>query len=163
MGKKKVREIRLKQWPRGLPGHADFDILETEVPAYGEGEVLVRNLYMSVDPYMRGRMRPGRSYIAPFELGKPLDGQAVGVVLESRNPTLPQGAHVLSDKGFREAFVSDGTDLERFDPSSHPASVYLGVLGMPGRAAYAGLKEIGRPEPGETVYVSAAAGAVGRA
>jgi NADPH-dependent curcumin reductase CurA len=163
MGKIKGREIRLKQWPKGLPAHADFEIVETEVPECGDGEVLVGNVFMSVDPYMRGRMWPGRSYIAPFELGKPLDGGAVGVVLESMNPAFPQGAHVLSDKGFREIFVSDCSDLERFDPDPHSASAYLGVLGLTGRTAYAGLMEIGKPEPGETVYVSAAAGAVGSA
>jgi hypothetical protein len=91
MRKAKGREIRLKQWPRGLPAPADFEIVETEVPECGAGEVLVGNVYISVDPYMRGRMRPGRSYVAPFELGKPLDGGAVGVVLESRNPAFPRG------------------------------------------------------------------------
>jgi NADPH-dependent curcumin reductase CurA len=157
------REIRLKQWPKGLPAHTDFEIVNTEVREPGRGELLVRNIFMSVDPYMRGRMRPGKSYVAPFELGKTLDGGAVGIALESNNPAFPQGTHVLSEMGFREYFVSDGSDLEPFDPGPHPPSAYLGVLGMPGRTAYTGLLEIGKPEPGETVYVSAAAGAVGSA
>jgi NADPH-dependent curcumin reductase CurA len=157
----KSREVRLKRWPRGLPAHADFEIVDTEVRAPGEGELLVRNLFLSVDPYMRGRMRPGKSYVAPFEPGKPLEGGAVGVVLESRNPAFPEGVHVLSEMGFRESFVSDGSELEQIDPGPHTPSAYLGVLGMPGRTAYVGLTEIGKPEPGETVYVSAAAGAVG--
>ena len=159
----KSREIRLKQWPKGLPAHADFEIVNTVVGELGEGELLVRNVFMSVDPYMRGRLRPGKSYVAPFELGGPLSGGAVGVVLESMNPAFKQGTHVLSEMGFRECFVSNGSDLEPFDPGSHRPSAYLGVLGMPGRTAYTGLLEIGKPEPGETVYVSAAAGAVGSA
>jgi NADPH-dependent curcumin reductase CurA len=163
MGKIKGREIRLKRWPKGLPSPADFEIVNTEVREPGEGELIVRNVFMSVDPYMRGRLRPGKSYVAPFELGKPLDGGAVGIVLESRNPAFPQGTYVLSEMGFREHFGSDGSGLEQIDPGPHPPSAYLGVLGMPGRTAYIGLTEIGKPEPGETVYVSAAAGAVGSA
>ena len=163
MGKIKGREIRLKRWPKGLPAQADFEIVNAEVSDLGEGELLVRNLFMSVDPYMRGRLRPGKSYVAPFEPGKPLGGGAVGIVLESRNPAFQEGTHVLSEMGFREYYVSDGSDLEQIDPEPHPPSAYLGVLGMPGRTAYIGLTEIGKPEPGETVYVSAAAGAVGSA
>lgn len=163
MGKIENREIRLKQWPKGLPSRTDFEIVNTELSELGEKELLIRNVFMSVDPYMRGRLRPGKSYVAPFELGGPLSGGAVGIVLESLNPAFPQGTHVLSDMGFREYFVSDGSDLEPFDPGAHRPSAYLGVLGMPGRTAYTGLLEIGKPEPGETVYVSAAAGAVGSA
>jgi NADPH-dependent curcumin reductase CurA len=163
MGRIKSREIRLQRWPKGLPARADFGITDTELPEPEEGELLIRNLYMSVDPYMRGRMRPGRSYVAPFEPGKPLEGGAVGIVVESNNPAFLQGTHVLSEMGFRESFVSDGSGLEKIDPGPHPPGVYLGVLGMPGRTAYTGLTEIGKPEPGETVYVSAAAGAVGSA
>jgi NADPH-dependent curcumin reductase CurA len=163
MGKIRGGEIRLKRWPKGLPTHADFEIVEAEIREPGDGELLVRNLFMSVDPYMRGRMRPGKSYVAPFELGKALDGGAVGIVVESGNPAFPEGTHVLSEMGFREYFVSDGSALEQIDPGPHPPSAYLGVLGMPGRTAYAGLTQIGKPEPGETVYVSAAAGAVGSA
>ena len=161
MGTINGREVRLRRWPKGLPAHADFEIVDTEVREPGEGEILVRNQYMSVDPYMRGRLRPGRSYVAPFEPGKPLDGGAVGIVVESRNPAFPEGTHVLSEMGFREIFVADGSALEQIDPEPQPPSAYLGVLGMPGRTAYVGLTEIGKPEPGETVYVSAAAGAVG--
>jgi NADPH-dependent curcumin reductase CurA len=155
------REIRLKRRPVGLPSAADFDIASVPIPALGAGEVLVRNLYMSVDPYMRGRMLDQPSYVQPFQVGQPLDGGCVGEVVQANGGTFQVGDHVLGRKGWREYYVSDGTDLTRIDPDLAPPQAYLGVLGMPGMTAYVGLLDIGRPQAGDTVFVSAAAGAVG--
>jgi NADPH-dependent curcumin reductase CurA len=123
--------------------------------------VLVRNVYMSVDPYMRGRMNDARSYVPPFELGKPLQGGAVGQVVDSRSPRLDVGQWVHSMLGWREYYVADAGALASVDPSLAPVSTALGVLGMPGLTAYVGLLDFGRPQAGETVFVSAASGAVG--
>lgn len=157
------REIRLKRWPKGVPSREDFETVEVPLKEPGKDDVLVENLYMSVDPYMRGRLRPGKSYVASFEIGKPLDGGCVGRIIQSSNPSFPEGDLVLGGGGFRDLYISDGSDLKRINPGTFPPSAYLGILGMPGRTAYVGLLEIGRPEEGETVYVSAAAGAVGSA
>ena len=126
-----------------------------------EGEVLIRNAYMSVDPYMRGRMNDAKSYVPPFQLGEVLDGAAVGQVVASRNERVPEGSWVVHRLGWRELALSDGSGLLPFDPSFGPVSTGLGVLGMPGLTAYVGLLDIGRPAEGETVFVSGAAGAVG--
>ena len=155
------REIRLTARPVGLPQETDFELAETSLPELAEGEVLVRNLYMSVDPYMRGRMNDVQSYTPPFRLGEPLDGGAVGRVDRSRHPDFQAGDHVTSNLGWREQFVSDGRGLTRVDPAVAPVAAYLGILGGTGLTAYVGLLDIGRPKPGETVFVSAAAGAVG--
>ena len=116
---------------------------------------------MSVDPYMRGRMNDRKSYVTPFEIGAVLQGGAVGEVVGSRNDGFPVGTHVVSMNGWREYFLSDGADLQKVDGSLAPLSLYLGVLGMPGLTAYIGLTDIGKPQPGQTVFVSGAAGAVG--
>lgn len=155
------REIRLKNRPMGMATENDFELAEVMIPDIKEGEVLVRNAYMSVDPYMRGRMDDRETYIAPFDIGKPLDGGCVGQIIESKNENLREGDHVLGSKGWREFFVSDGSDLVRIDPETAPMQNYLGVLGMPSFTAYVGLLDIGRPKAGETVFVSTAAGAVG--
>jgi NADPH-dependent curcumin reductase CurA len=155
------REIRLAARPVGFPKESDFELVETPLPDPGPGELLVRNLYMSVDPYMRGRMNDVKSYAPPFELGKPLHGAAVGQVLHSTHPALPEGEFVLSEAGWRERFISNGAGLRRVDRKLASLSAYLGVVGMPGLSAYAGLLEIGQPKAGETVFVSGAAGAVG--
>lgn len=155
------REIRLKHRPVGLPSEADFELVAVPVPSPAVGEVLVRNLYMSVDPYMRGRMYEQPSYVAPFQLGQSLDGGCVGQVAESNGGTFQVGDYVLGRKGWREYYVSDGTELSTIDVSLAPPQAYLGVLGMPGLTAYVGLLDIGRPQAGDTVFVSAAAGAVG--
>ncbi len=155
------REIRLKNRPSGMVSEEDFELVRVEVPEAGEGEVLVKNIYMSVDPYMRGRMNAAKSYVAPFELGQPLDGGCVGQVVRSKNPAFAEGEYVVGTKGWREYFVSDGSDLTKVDPSVAPVQSYLGALGMPGLTAYAGLLEIGKPAEGDTVFVSAASGAVG--
>jgi hypothetical protein len=155
------REIRLKNRPNGLPSARDFELASVPIPVPGPGEVLVRNLYMSVDPYMRGRMMEQPSYVAPFPLGHPLDGGCVGQIVTSKSSQFEVGDYVLGRKGWREYYVSDGAELTKIDPTLAPPQAYLGVLGMPGLTAYVGLLDIGRPQPGNTVFVSAAAGAVG--
>jgi len=154
-------EIRLKSRPEGIPKESDFELVELTVPEIGEGQLLVRNLYMSVDPYMRGRMNDLKSYIPPFQIGQTLEGGSVGEVLESNNDQFKPGDHVVSFLGWREFFVSDGAGLTKIDPANVPVQAYLGTLGMPGLTAYCGLLEIGNPAKGETVFVSAASGAVG--
>jgi NADPH-dependent curcumin reductase CurA len=155
------REIRLAARPVGFPKDTDFELTETRVPDPRKGEVLVRNLYMSVDPYMRGRMNEGRSYAAPFEIGEPLHGAAVGQVVQTNHPEFAEGTFVLNVSGWRESFLSDGAGLRKVDPDLAPLSAYLGVLGMPGLTAYVGLLDIGQAREGEIVFVSTAAGAVG--
>jgi NADPH-dependent curcumin reductase CurA len=154
-------EVRLAKRPTGRPTLDDFTIAEVDVPEPGPGQVLVRNKVMSVDPYMRGRMNDAKSYIAPFQLGKPLDGGAVGEVVESTVDTLVSGDTVVHGLGWREYAVLDARAAVKVDPSIAPPGAYLGVLGMPGHTAYVGLVDIARLRPGDTVYVSSAAGAVG--
>jgi NADPH-dependent curcumin reductase CurA len=155
------REIHLKRRPTGLPSESDFELAQVPVPEPGAGEALVRNIYMSVDPYMRGRMVDRASYVAPFPLGQPLDGGCVGQVVKSNGARLQGGDYVLGFRGWREYYVSNGSDLTKIDPQLAPIDSYLGTFGMPGMTAYVGLLDIGQPEAGDTVYVSAAAGAVG--
>ena len=155
------REIHLKSRPVGLPRDSDFELVEVPMPTPGAGEVLVCNHYMSVDPYMRGRMYDQPSYVAPFQIGEALDGGCVGQVVQSNHPSLQEGAYVSGRQGWREYYVSDGTGLTPVDPSRVPLQAYLGTIGMPGMTAYVGLLDIGQPKAGETVFVSAAAGAVG--
>ena len=157
----KSREIRLAARPNGEPCDSDFDLVETELPEPGAGELLVRNLWMSVDPYMRGRMNDVKSYTPPFALGEPLEGGAIGRVERSNNPAFAPGDLVQHNLGWRDAFVSDGRGLGKIDASIAPPQAHLGVLGGTGLTAYVGLLDIGRPSPGDTVFVSAAAGAVG--
>lgn len=157
------REIRLAARPQGMLRESDFELAEVSIPAPGEGELLIRNAYFSVDPYMRPRMNEARSYAASFELGEPLHGGAVGRVEESRNAAFSVGDWVLHGLGWREWALSDGTAVRAIDPAVAPVSTALGVLGMPGLTAYHGLFEIGKPKDGEVVFVSGAAGAVGSA
>lgn len=163
MAMHKSREIRLKSRPVGMPRAADFELAETEVSDPGAGQILVRNIWMSVDPYMRARMMDRASYVAPFQIGRPLDGWAVGRVEISNHPDFNPGDHVSHRMGWRELFVSDGSGMTKVDGSAAPLQAYLGVLGMPGLTAYVGLLRLGRPKPGETVFVTAASGAVGSA
>ena len=163
MGEHRSREVRLKTRPVGLPKESDFEFAEVTVGSPTENEVLIKNIYMSVDPYMRGRMMDRKSYTPPFEVGAVLQGGAVGQVVESRADGFQEGDHVLSMNGWREYFLSSGDTLRKVDGSLAPLSAYLGVLGMPGLTAYLGLADIGKPEPGQTVFVSGAAGAVGSA
>ena len=155
------REVRLKSRPVGLPKADNFEIATVEVPAPGEGEVLVRNRWMSVDPYMRGRMMDRESYVPPFALGAVMQGGAVGEVIASNAAGLAPGDKVQSMNGWREAFVAKGGELQKLPPVNIPAEAFLGVVGMPGMTAWAGLLEIGQPKEGDTVFVSGAAGAVG--
>ena len=156
----KARAFQLRRRPAGTPSPADFELVEVDLPQPAEGQLLVRNLFLSVDPYMRGRMQEGKSYVPPFELGRPLEGAAVGRVERSRHPDFAEGDLVRGMQGWRDAFVSDGRGLKKLDPLA-PAQAYLGTLGMPGLTAYVGLLDIGLLRERETVLVSAAAGAVG--
>ena len=157
------REIRLVARPKGFPGEDLFELAETPIPEPGEGQLLVRNAYFSVDPYMRPRMNDVRSYVAPFTLGEPMVGGAVGRVELSRNDRYEEGDWVVHGLGWREWALSDGSGMRRVDSAVAPVSSFLGVLGMPGLTAYYGLFELGQPQEGETVFVSGAAGAVGSA
>ncbi len=156
-----TRQIRLASRPEGEPRPENFELVETPVPDPRDGEVLVRNSYLSVDPYMRGRMRDVKSYIPPFGIGEVLQGGAVGQVVASNDGGLEEGDWVESMLGWREHYLAKPDGLRKVDPSLAPVSTALGVLGMPGLTAYAGLHEIAKAQHGETVFVSAAAGAVG--
>jgi NADPH-dependent curcumin reductase CurA len=155
------REIRLAARPQGAPVASDFELAEVELPDPGDGEILVRNAYVSVDPYMRGRMNDARSYVPPFALGEPLRGGAVGQVVVSRNDRWPEGSWVQHDLGWREAAMLDGRGVRAVDPAVAPVSTALGVLGMTGFTAYVGIDDIGSVGEDDTVLVSGAAGAVG--
>ncbi len=155
------RQVLLAARPAGAPKPADFRLVEVDVPEPGPGEILVRNIYMSVDPYMRGRMNEKQSYAQPWQVGQPADGRAVGEVMKSGNPRFPAGAIVVSNLGWREHFVSNGEGVLAIDRGLAPLSAFLGVLGVPGFTGWYGLKEIGKPKAGETLMVSGAAGATG--
>ena len=156
-----TREIHLAARPQGTPTPDDFRLVETTLPALADGQVLVRNAVMSVDPYMRGRMNDVKSYVPPFEVGAPLDGGAVGEVVESSSPDVPVGAMVQHMQGWREHAVLPAREVRVLDTDAAPASAYLGALGMPGLTAYVGLTRIARLVEGDSVFVSGAAGAVG--
>lgn len=156
------REIRLARRPVGLPTEGDFECATVVLARPGPGEVLVRNRFLSVDPYMRGRMIDRASYVPPFALGRALEGGAIGEVVESGDPGFAPGDMVLSMWGWREAFVMPAATLTKLAiPAGVPPQAFLGVLGMPGLTAWAGLLEIGQPRAGETLFVSGGAGAVG--
>ena len=157
------REIRLVARPQGFVGEDLFEVAETPIPDPAEGQVLIRNAYFSVDPYMRPRMNDVRSYVAPFTLGEAMTGGAVGRIAASRNARYEEGEWVVHQLGWREWALSDGAAVRRLDPSAAPVSTALGVLGMPGLTAWYGLFVLGEPKEGETVFVSGAAGAVGSA
>ncbi|GLZ38252.1 NADP-dependent oxidoreductase [Actinokineospora sp. NBRC 105648] len=154
-------EIHLAARPVGKPQPGDFDIVSVAVAEPGPGQVLVRNHVMSVDPYMRGRMNDAKSYAPPYEIGEPLHGGAVGEVVSTTVDSLRPGDFVLHELGWREYAIVDASQAVPVDPSLAPLSAYLGVLGMPGLTAYVGLLDIGSFRPNDTVFVSAAAGAVG--
>jgi NADPH-dependent curcumin reductase CurA len=157
------REIRLASRPLGDPSPSQFEIVRAEVSPPGEGQIIVRNTWMSVDPYMRGRMDDAPSYIAPFEVGAPLEGSAVGEVVASEAEAVPVGATVSHFLGWREYAVLDAADATVVDADLAPPQAYLGVLGAPGLTAYVALTEIAPVGRGDVVFVSAAAGAVGSA
>jgi NADPH-dependent curcumin reductase CurA len=155
------REIRLASRPSGWPTAENFDLVETELAGPGPGQVLIRNQYMSVDPYMRGRMNDVPSYVPPFQVGAALEGGAVGEVLESNAPEIKAGDIVLSNYGWRDYAVAEARHVRPVDTSLAAASHYLGALGTTGMTAYVGLVEIASIKPGDAVFVSGAAGAVG--
>jgi NADPH-dependent curcumin reductase CurA len=156
-----VREWRLAARPHGTPTPADFTLAETPLPEPGPGQVLVRNLYLSVDPYMRGRMSEEKSYAAPYALGEAMHGRAVGRVVASSGDGLAPGDHVVHNLGWREYAVVDAAQATRVEPELAPLPAYLGVLGGTGLTAYAGLLRTAELRSGDIVFVSGAAGAVG--
>ena len=155
------RRVVLARRPPGEPSETDFRIEEVAVPEPGSGQVLVRVIYLSLDPYMRGRMRDAASYAAPVGIGEVMTGGTVGEVVKSNNPSFKVGDIVEERLGWQQ-YAIGGPTLRKIDPSLAPISTANGVLGMPGMTAYFGLFEVGQPKAGETVVVSAASGAVGQ-
>jgi NADPH-dependent curcumin reductase CurA len=154
------REVHLISRPKGLPEVSDFEVTPIKLGPLQEQQVLVRNLFLSVDPYMRGRMNEGKSYLPPFELNQPMEGGAVGEVIESRAREFKPGDIVTSNHGWREFFMAPAKELRGVSRDIEPLSVYLGALGMTGMTAWAGLK-LGEVKAGDVIYISGAAGAVG--
>ncbi|MCL4110394.1 UNVERIFIED_CONTAM: hypothetical protein GTU68_025406 [Idotea baltica] len=159
--KTESREVHLKSRPDGKPTADNFTLATTELQPIFENEILVRNDWMSVDPYMRGRMKDGDSYVKPFRIGEPLDGGCVGRVIESLNKDFHEGDYVLGNLGWREYWKSDGNGVVKIDPDLAPVQSFLGALGMTGMTAWVGLNRIAELKPVSTVFVSAASGAVG--
>ncbi|QCQ90297.1 NADP-dependent oxidoreductase [Rhodococcus sp. SGAir0479] len=155
--------IVLASRPDGEPTEDNFRTETVDLPELSDGQVLLRTVYLSLDPYMRGRMSAAESYAAPVEVGDVMVGGTVSQVMESRNPDVAEGAYVLAYGGWQTHSVADGRSVRVLDPDRAPLSTALGVLGMPGFTAYAGLLKIGRPQAGETVVVAAASGPVGSA
>ncbi|MEX0761059.1 MAG: NADP-dependent oxidoreductase [Dehalococcoidia bacterium] len=155
------RQFRLKSRPNGYPEESDFDLTREPIPRPRHGEILVKTLWLSMDPYMRGRMSEARSYTAPVPIGGIMQGGVVGRVMESKDDRFSPGEIVNASLGWQEYGVVPAGAARKVDPGIAPISTALGVLGMPGMTAYFGLLRVGRPEPGDTVVVSAASGAVG--
>jgi NADPH-dependent curcumin reductase CurA len=155
--------IVLASRPEGEPRSADFRIERTALPEPGDGEVLLETLYLSLDPYMRGRMSAAKSYAKPVEIGAVMEGEVVARVLASRHPGFTEGDVVLARIGWQSHAVAKGETVRKVPAAAEPVSTALGVLGMPGLTAYVGLANIGKPKPGETVVVAAATGPVGSA
>ena len=156
-----TRAVHLASRPHGAPTEDNFRIEEISLPELSDGQILVANDVMSVDPYMRGRMNDVKSYVPPFHIDRPLDGGAVGTVIESRSEDIPEGSHVSHQLGWREHAVLNAGDAHIIDTDIAPASAYLSVLGMTGLTAYAGLTRAAEMKAGDAVFVSGAAGAVG--
>ncbi len=156
-----ARTIQLVARPVGAPKPTDFRIVDVPLPDPGPGEVLLKMEWLSLDPYMRGRMSDARSYAAPTPLGCPPPTEAVARVLRSNDPSLQAGDRVLVHDAWRDHTVAKAANCRKLDPTAAPVQAWLGILGMPGLTAWAGLKHIGRPKPGETLVVGAATGAVG--
>ncbi|NLZ94313.1 MAG: NADP-dependent oxidoreductase [Bacteroidales bacterium] len=155
------KAIILKSRPKGTPQLSDFDFVDEKKPEVMQGEILLKTLFVSVDPYLRGRMSDADSYVPPFELNKPLSSGIVAEVIASKNEQFKKGDFVSDRLEWKEYQVSTGEGLQKLDPSIQPLSAYLGIVGMTGMTAYMGLTQIGKPKAGETIVVSGAAGAVG--
>lgn len=153
--------ILLKRRPQGTPTLEDFEFKKENKPEAGENEILVKARFISVDPYLRGRMRDEKSYIEPFKVGEPLESGIIAEIIESNNPNFSKGDFVTGMLKWKEYQTVNGTGLNKVDPQQAPLSVYLGVLGLTGITAFLGLEKIGNLKAGETLLVSAAAGAVG--
>ena len=158
---KTTRTINLKNRPKGRPELTDFDFTTSEIPELKEGDLLLSSKYISVDPYLRGRMSDAPSYIEPFEIDKPITSGMIAEVLESKNSNFSTGDYVSGMLQWKETQVAKADGIMKVDPDKAPLSAYLGILGMTGLTAYLGLTEIGKPKKGETLIVSGAAGAVG--
>lgn len=158
----RARQLHLVNRPAGLPAHTDFKLVTVDMAPPQSGEVLVKNLYMSVDPYMRGRMRAVGVYAEPYALNQPMYGGAIGEVIDSEDPGFRTGDIVLNQGAWQDQLVAKAASLTKITPFDHSRlSLYLGTLGMPGFTSYVGLLRFGEPKVGETVFVSAASGAVG--
>ena len=155
------RSVVLRHRPSGAPRPQDFDIAEDDVPDPGAGEVVTRTIWLSIDPYMRGRLSDRPSYAPPVQIGEVMTGETIGEVIASSDPRFAVGDVVRGSRGWQSHSVSKADALTKLDRKGPPLSTHLGVLGMPGTTAYSGMKDIGQPKAGETVVVSAAAGAVG--
>lgn len=155
------KQIRLASRPSGWVTEDNFTLTEEALPEPGDGQLLVRNIFMSVDPYMRGRMNDRKSYVPPFQIGEVLQAGAVGQVVSSNNAAYAEGDYVTGMFGWENYSVTDGAQIRKVDAGPAPLSYHLGILGMPGLTAYAGLFNIAEAQPGESVFVSAASGAVG--
>lgn len=158
---KTYRRIVLASRPEGAPTPENFELIEDTLPEPGEGELSARTIYMSLDPYMRGRMNDARSYAEPVAIGGVMTAGAVSQVIASNNPKFSEGDIIFGYSGWQDHFVSNGKGFRKVDPGNAPISTALGVLGMPGMTAYTGLKNIGQPKEGETLVVAAASGPVG--
>src|SRR5436190_16942242 len=155
------RQVLLKRRPEGMPVAGDFDIVDAPLPEPKEGEVLLRGIYLSLDPYMRGRISGMRSYAKPTEIGDVIEGRVVGQVARSNHPDFREDDYAFGGYGWQLYSAVPGNSLLKLAPAETPISTALGILGMPGMTAYIGLSDIGQPKSGETVVVSAASGAVG--
>ena len=162
MAEEAGKRIILAKRPRAMPTEEHLKLESMAIPSPAEGQMLLRTLYLSLDPYMRGRMSAAKSYVEPVSVGDPMEGGTVSEVLESRVEGFQPGDIVLSHSGWQTHALSDGSVERKIDPGQAPLSYHLGIMGMPGFTAYVGLLELGRPEAGETVVVSAASGAVGQ-
>jgi len=158
---KTTQQIVLASRPAGMPDESTFQFEEREIGEVKDGEILLKTLYVSVDPYMRGRMREGKSYIEPFQLGKVIEGGSIGEVVESKSEQYKVGDVVIGGFGWQTYYKAGEKEVRKIDPALAPVSTHLGVLGMTGLTAYFGLLDIGKPKEGETVVISGAAGAVG--
>lgn len=155
------KQIELVSRPDGMPQPSNFELRKAEVGPIQDGEILVKNQWMSVDPYMRGRMKDTDSYVPPFQIDEPLEGGCIGEVVQSQNDQFEEGDMVLGNLGWREYWTSDGKGITKIDPNIAPPQAFLGALGMTGMTAWVGLHKIARLKKGSTVFVSAASGAVG--